>query len=592
MNNNNLDPLRHSAAHLLAAAITQLYPHALPTIGPAIENGFYYDFDNLEISEKDFQKIEQKMHEIVKNWDGFEKIELSNDEALKQWSNNPYKKELVEELISKNEPITNYKSGEFVDLCRGGHVENSKEQLKYFKLLTVAGAYWRGEEKNKMLTRIYGTIFPTKQELDDYLKILEEAKKRDHKKLGRELDLFTFSDKVGPGLALWTPKGTLLRNLLDDYVWKLRKARGYQKVTIPHITKKDLYETSGHWAKFANELFKIKSREGHEFAMKPMNCPHHIQIFAHLPRSYRDMPQRYTETTMCYRDEQTGELSGLSRVRSFTQDDAHVFCTFDQIKQEFNHVWDIIDQFYSSFGFDMRVRLSFHDPNNMKAYLGTEKAWEGAESVITSLAEERKPKYEVFKGIGEAAFYGPKIDFMAKDSLGREWQVATIQLDMNMPERFELTYTNANGEKDRVYMIHAAIMGSIERFLSILIEHYAGVFPLWLSPVQISLLPISDLHVDFIKKYVIPALDKENIRYELDAENKTIGNKIRQSTLQKVPYMIIIGEKEIEKSNIKDQKSKIEDILVSVRTREGKDLGQVNLYEFINTLKDHIEKYE
>jgi threonyl-tRNA synthetase len=549
MNNSNLDNLRHSCAHLLAAAVQVLYPNSKRTIGPAIENGFYFDFDfssyvkasadkgeKFVISEKDFVKIEQKMRELLKKWEGFERIEISKEQAEEEYKDNEYKLELIKEIADKGENLTIYKSGDYSDLCRGGHVDNPKETLRHFKLLSIAGAYWRGNEKNKMLTRIYGTAFETKEELDKYLWQLEEAKRRDHKKLGKELDLFVFSDLVGPGLPLWTPKGTLLRNTLDDFVWKLRREKGYQKVTIPHITKKDLYETSGHWAKFSTELFRITTREKHEFAMKPMNCPHHTQIFASMPRSYRDMPQRYAETTMCYRDEQTGELSGLSRVRAFTQDDAHVFCTLNQIKQEFINVWDIIDTFYSTFGFELRVRLSLHDPNNMKAYLGTQETWERAESIIRAIAQEKQVDY--FEGIGEAAFYGPKIDFMAKDSIGREWQVATIQLDINMPDRFNLTYTNSEGKQERVYMIHAAIMGSIERFLSIFIEHYAGIFPVHFSPIQVSLLSISDKHNSYVEQNIIPMLKEAGIRYAFDDENKTIGNKIRQSTLQKIPYMI------------------------------------------------------
>jgi threonyl-tRNA synthetase len=582
-NNEKLQHLRHSFAHLLAAAVMELYPDAKRTIGPAIETGFYYDFEfKNPISEKDLPKIEQKMRELVKKWHGFERQEVSKDEALKRVGDNEYKKELINEFSKEGQPISFYKSGEFEDLCRGGHFENPKEQMKNFKLLSIAGAYWRGDEKNKMLTRIYGTAFPTKEELEKYLWQLEEAKKRDHKKLGKELDLFTFSDLVGPGLPLWTPKGTILRDLLDGFVWELRKERGYMKVAIPHITKKELYETSGHWTKFANELFKIKSREGHEFAMKPMNCPHHTQIFAHVPRSYKDMPQRYTETTMVYRDEQTGELSGLSRVRSVTQDDAHVFARRSQMKEEFEKVWDIVEKFYGAFGFELRVRLSLHDPKNMSAYLGTPELWAEAEGIIREIAQDKKANY--FEGIGEAAFYGPKVDFMAKDAIGREHQVATIQLDINMPERFNLFCINEKGEEERIVMIHAAIMGSIERFLSVLIEHVAGAFPVWLSPVQVAIMPVADRHLE-IAQQVKSALDAQNVRVELNGDNKTLGSKIREATLQKVPYMVIIGDKEQEKS----KNGKME---VSVRTREGKDLGSLELNNFISQITDQIEQYK
>lgn len=579
-NQNSLDHLRHSFAHLLAAAVMELYPDAKRTIGPPIANGFYYDFEfSSPISEDDLPKIEQKMRELVKSWDGFERHELSVEDALKENEGNEYKKELIHEFAGKGEKISVYQSGKFRDLCRGGHVEHPSKELKHFKLLSVAGAYWRGDEKNKMLTRIYGTAFETKEELEKYLWQREEAKKRDHKKLGKELDLFLFSDLVGPGLPLWTPKGTVLRDLLAGYVEKLRLDRGYQKVTIPHLAKKELYETSGHWTKFANELFRIKTREGHEFAMKPMNCPHHTQIFAHIPRSYKDMPQRYTETTMVYRDEQTGELSGLSRVRSVTQDDAHVFCRPNQLKEELLIVWDIVHRFYETFGFKLKIRLSFHDPENQKAYLGSPETWKKSEGVLEEIAKEQKADY--FVATGEAAFYGPKIDFMATDSLEREWQVATIQLDMNMPERFDLYCIDEQNKQERVVMIHAAIMGSIERFLSILIEHMAGAFPTWLSPVQVAVLPISEKHGEYANK-IGAELKKAGIRYVLDADQRSVGYKIRQSTLQKIPYMIIIGDKEMQ-----NEKGS----MIAVRTREGKDLGTLDLYEFISTVKSQIEKY-
>jgi threonyl-tRNA synthetase len=425
-----------------------------------------------------------------------------------------------------------------------------------------------------MLTRIYGTAFPTKKELDDYLTMLAEAKKRDHKKIGKELGLFTFSDLVGQGLPLWTPKGTLVRDLLNDFVWELRKSRGYERVCIPHIAKRELYEKSGHWAKFSNELFKIKTREGHDFVMKPMNCPHHTQIFNSAPRSYKDMPQRYAETTMVYRDEQSGELSGLSRVRSVTQDDAHVFCRKSQMKEEFIRIWDIVQSFYGVFGFALRVRLSFHDPEKFEAYLGTPELWQEAEEAIESIAKEKKADYHVAQG--EAAFYGPKMDFMTKDSLGREWQVATIQLDVNMPERFDLYCVNEKGEHERIIMLHAAIMGSIERFASVLIEHLAGAFPLWLAPVQVALLPIGEKHADFAHN-IQDMMRAKGIRVVLDTDGRSIGAKIRHQTLQKVPYMGIMGDKEVEGN------------LIAIRTREGKDLGTVNISTFIQQLISDIE---
>lgn len=577
MNNKEyLNNLRHTAAHLLAAAVMQLWPDTKRTIGPSIEDGFYFDFEFCEpISETDLPAIEKKMHDITPTWKGFERHELTPTDAKKEYLENPYKHELIDEFAKEGQTLTFYKSGDYWDLCRGGHVENPAEELKHFKLLSVAGAYWRGNEKNKMLTRIYGTAFPTKEELDAHLEMLKEAKKRDHRKLGTELDLFIFSEMVGPGLPLWTPKGTLVRILLDDFVWTLRRQRGYEKVTIPHITKKELYETSGHWQKFSNELFHMTSREGHEFAMKPMNCPHHMQLYAHLPRSYRDLPQRYCETTICYRDEQTGELHGLSRLRSFTQDDAHVFCRRNQVKDESLKVWDIIDEFYRVFGFELSVRLSLHDPEHFERYLGTPELWQDAENSIRDIVKERG--VEAIEARGEAAFYGPKIDFMAKDSIGRTWQVATIQLDINQPERFDLTCINEQGEKERIVMIHAAIMGSIERFLSILIEHYAGVFPVWLSPVQVAVLPVKTDYNDPAMKYA-EELKLQGIRVSVDDAEETIGNKIRKASGEKIPYQLVFGDKEINSDDL------------MVRIRGQKDQKKLSRSEFLARIKDEIAK--
>lgn len=573
---DKLAELRHSAAHLLAAAVMEIYPDAKPTIGPSIEEGFYYDFEFTNpISDADLPVIEQKMQELVKDWQGFARQEVSADEAREIYKGNPYKLELIEELAKAGETITLYKSGSFVDLCRGGHVDSPQESLKHFKLLSTAGAYWRGDEKNIMLTRIYGTAFFSAEELADFVKQKEEAKLRDHRKLGRELDLFTFSDLVGGGLPLWTPKGTLLRNLLDNYVWQLRQARGYERVTIPHITSRALYETSGHWAKFANDLFKITTREGHEFAMKPMNCPHHTQIYAHLPRSYRDLPQRYAETTMVYRDEQSGELNGLSRVRCITQDDAHVFCRESQLENEMYAIWDIIETFYKACGFpELKLRLSLSDPEHMDKYLGSREQWDKAEEQLRGMAQKRG--VEFFEAVGEAAFYGPKLDFMTKDSLGREWQVATIQADRSMPNSFDLFCTNEAGEKERVVMVHAAIMGSIERFVSILIEHHAGKFPFWLSPVQVKILPITDAQLDYCQSVSQQLIDA-GMRVEIDSRSERLSAKIRDAQMEKVPYMLIIGGKEVESGT------------VSVRDREGQEEKGVKIGECIRRLKG-IEK--
>lgn len=582
MSENNqkeqLAELRHSAAHLLAAAVLELYPKAKLAIGPSIDEGFYYDIDfgKESLGDEQLDSIENKMRQIVSNWSGFTREEVSAEQAKQQFVGNPYKLELIEELENAGEVITLYRSGEFTDLCRGGHVDQPKEQLKFFKLLSVAGAYWRGSEKNPMLTRIYGTAFFSQAELDEFLRIREEARLRDHRKLGKELDLFTFSDLVGAGLPLWTPKGTLLRNLLDNYVWQLRQAKGYQKVTIPHITKKELYETSGHWSKFANDLFRIVTREDHEFAMKPMNCPHHTQIYNHLPRSYRDVPQRYAETTMVYRDEQTGELNGLSRVRCITQDDAHVFCRENQLKEEMFAIWDIIEQFYLACGFPkLNLRLSLSDPDQMDKYLGSREQWDMAEEQLRSFAKERGAEF--VEAVGEAAFYGPKLDFITKDSLGREWQVATIQADRNMPERFDLFCINEAGEKERVVMVHAAIMGSIERFVSILIEHHAGKFPFWLAPVQVKILPITDGQIEYAQQ-VMQQLMEAGLRVEIDERSERLNAKIRDAQLQKVPYMFVVGGKEAESQS------------VAVRSRDAGDLGVQTIAESIDKLLQETAK--
>ncbi len=572
---------RHSLAHLLAAGVLELYPDTKLGIGPVIDNGFYYDLAlSKPLSPDDLPKLQKLMEKQIKAGLAFERQEMSFDEAREffQKLNQPFKVELINDLEAAGE-VTNvslYKTGEFIDLCRGGHVENTSEiAIGSFVLDKIAGAYWRGNENNPMMTRIYGLAFSTPEELQEYLKMREEAEARDHKKLGPELDLFVFSDLVGSGLPLWTPKGTLVRNQLDDFVWELRKSAGYEKVEIPHITKKDLYEKSGHWDKFKDELFRITTREGHEFAMKPMNCPHHTQIYDRKRHSYRELPQRYCNTTTCYRDEQSGELSGLSRVRAFAQDDAHVFARMSQVKDEIEKIWDIVEKFYSKFGFSMRVRLSLRDPKQADKYLGEGDKWESAQNSLREIAKGRSA--DTFEGMGEAAFYGPKVDFMAKDSLGREWQLATIQLDFNQPERFDLFCINEEGAQERIVMIHAAIMGSLERFMSILIEHTAGQLPIWLSPVQAIVIPVSNNQNDYAAS-VVKNLSEAvaGLRIELDDRSESMGKRIREAAKQKVPYILVVGDKEIESNS------------VAVRGRNETDLGTIKVADFANQLVAEI----
>lgn len=568
---------RHTLAHLLAQAVKERHPFAKLTLGPAIDNGFYYDIDfgDTKISEEELIDFEKLMKKNLSNWTEFFHQEVSKDEAIGIFKDNKYKAELINEISERGEKITLYTCGDFTDLCRGGHSENPSKEIdtNSFMLDRVAGAYWRGDEKNKMLTRIYGLAFDTKENLDAYLKMREDAKERDHKKLGRELDLFTFSDLIGPGLPLWTPKGTLVRDLLDGFVWELRKKAGYERVDIPHITKKDLYEKSGHWEKFKDDLFKINTREGHEFAMKPMNCPHHTQIYARKQWSYREIPQRYASTTKVYRDEQSGELAGLSRVRSITQDDAHVFCQMKDVKNEMNKIYEIIKTFYSVFGFTLIPRLSLHDPLNMKAYLGTAETWQKTESELRNLIKENGDN--PIEAVGEAAFYGPKIDFVAKDAIGRDWQVATIQLDMSMPESFDLFCINEKGEKERIVMIHAAIMGSIERFMSILIEHTAGKFPAWLSPTQVAVIPVKESHEEEAKK-IFDILQENFVRVEKISGNESLGKRIHQAKKYNTPYLVIIGDKEKENGTL------------TIETHTEEKLS-MNIKEFLDKIKDEIK---
>ena len=582
MTNEQLYAMRHSLAHITAQAVQHLWPEAKFGVGPVVENGFYYDIDlgDVKISEADFKKIEKEMRTIINKDYPFERSEKPIDDAL-VWAKErkqPYKVELLNDLKREGTTLASeldsammgvelpagvtgvtrpqvqsvvdvsfYTDGDFTDLCRGPHAE-STGKVGAFKLMRVAGAYWRGKETNPQMQRLYGVAFATKEELDQHLTMLEEAKKRDHRKLGQELDLFTFSPLVGGGLPLFTPRGTILREVLAAYSNELRESYGFQKVWTPHITKIDLYKTSGHWDKFGDELFLVQSQEtSDEFALKPMNCPHHTQIYASQPRSYRDLPVRYCETTTDYRDEKTGELGGLSRVRALTQDDSHAFCRPDQIQQEINQLLSAAHDLYASLGLKLRVRLSYRDDSD--GYLGDAELWLSAQAQLKDAVTSNDLEY--FEVDGEAAFYGPKIDFMATDAIGREHQVATVQLDFVQPGRFGLEYTNDQGGKETPVMIHCALLGSIERFLSVYIEHTAGKFPLWLAPEQLRIIQVkdSDEVVAFVAKLKEQARDK-GVRYFVDGSNESVGKKIRNSELWKIPYTLVIGEKEVAEGKL------------------------------------------
>lgn len=569
--NPNLHAMRHSLAHIMATAITHLWPEVKLGVGPVVENGFYYDVDlgQKQLSDDDFKNIEAEMRKVIGQNQPFEHFTKPIDEAI-VWAKEakqPYKEELLNDLKrsgttvakdlgaeelgtiaegeSKVDEVSFFRNGDFTDLCRGPHVE-STGKVGAFKLMRVSGAYWRGKDTNAQMQRVYGVAFANKDELTNHLQMLEEAKKRDHRKLGQDLDLFVFSSLVGPGLPLWTPRGTVLRRELDKYVQELRDQAGFQEVTIPHITKKDLYEKSGHWAKFKDELFKIQTREGHEYAMKPMNCPHHTQIYASKPRSYRDLPIRYRDTTMVYRDEQSGELGGLSRVLCITQDDAHVFCRLSQAKAEVLQLWDIIAQFYEAVGIPLRLRLSLHDPAKRESYMGSDEQWQQVEQSLRDIAKERVGD-DFVEAIGDAAFYGPKLDFLGRDALGREHQVGTVQIDFGQPEGFDLTCTNESGEGERIVMVHCAVMGSLERFLSIYIEHTAGRFPVWVAPEQIRIITLNQDQtiIDFANTMADQAR-KLHVRVTVDADNESVGKKIRKAELMKIPYTVVIGPKEVE----------------------------------------------
>jgi len=579
------DAFWHSSAHLMAEALESLYPGMKFGIGPSIENGFYYDVDIADgkvITDADFPKIEAKVMELAQQKNNFTRTEVSKKDALEFFTKkgDEYKTELISDL--EDGTITLYKQGNFTDLCRGPHLPNT-EPIKAFKVLSVAGAYWRGDEKRKQLTRVYRITFPKQKMLEEYLVLLEEAKKRDHRKIGKELELFTFSQRVGPGLPLWLPKGAMLRERLENFLKKIQKRYGYQQVITPHIGLKDLYVTSGHYAKYGKDSFQPihTPTEGEEFLLKPMNCPHHCEIYKSSQHSYKDLPVRYAEFGTVYRYEQSGELHGLTRVRGFTQDDAHIFCTPDQLKDEFKKVMDIIFIIFSALDFkDYIAQVSLRDPNDHTKYIGTDENWEKAETAILEAVKEKDLNYVV--EYGEAAFYGPKLDFMVRDAIGRKWQLGTIQVDYNLPDRFELEYIGADNQKHRPVMIHRAPFGSMERFVAVLIEHTAGKFPLWLTPDQVVIMPISEKFNDYAKK-VLNFLNNYDIRTLIDDRNEKIGKKIRDNELKRIPYLLVVGEKEVENNTI------------SVRKQGVGDLGTQSLDEFVefinNEIKAQTEKF-
>lgn len=568
----------HTSSHLLAEALEALYPGIKFGIGPAIDNGFYYDVDSpVAITEADLEKIEQKMVELSRNKEALVRTEVSKADALKTFTEkgDQYKVELITDL--EDGTISFYTNGAFTDLCRGPHIPNTG-YIKAIKLTSIAGAYWRGNEKNKMLTRIYGVSFPKKSMLDEHLALLEEAKKRDHRKLGKDLELFMFSQRVGQGLPMWLPKGAELRDRLERFLRQIQKDYGYQQVITPHIGNKDLYVTSGHYAKYGKDSFQPIHTpfEGEEYLLKPMNCPHHCEIYRSKPRSYKDLPVRLAEFGTVYRYEQSGELHGLTRVRSFTQDDAHLFVRPDQLLEEFEKVIDIVLYIFRTLKFDnYTAQISLRDPNNREKYIGSDENWEKAEAAIIKACEEKGLKTTV--ELGEAAFYGPKLDFMVKDALGRSWQLGTIQVDYNLPERFDLTYKGSDDKLHRPIMIHRAPFGSMERFVAVLLEHTAGKFPLWLTPDQVVVLPISEKYNDYANE-VARQLGKADIRAQVDDRNEKIGRKIRDNELKRIPYLLIVGEKEAE------------ELKVSVRAQGDGDKGQMTIVEFIDFMRDLVAK--
>ena len=577
--NGGKSTMWHSSAHIMAEAIEALYPGTKLAIGPPIENGFYYDIDlgDHKITDEDLPAIEKKMKDLASQKSTFDRKEVSKADALKYFTekDDEYKLELIEGL--EDGSITFYTQGNFTDLCRGPHIPHTGF-IKAIKLTSIAGAYWRGDENRQQLTRIYGITFPKQKELTEYLEMLEEAKKRDHRKIGKEMELFTFSQKVGAGLPLWLPKGAALRERLENFLKTAQRKAGYLPVITPHIGHKDLYVTSGHYAKYGEDSFKpiMTPHEGEEFLLKPMNCPHHCEIFKSSPKSYKDLPVRYAEFGTVYRYEQSGELHGLTRVRGFTQDDAHLFCTPEQVKEEFKNVIDLVLYIFKTLDFEnFRAQVSLRDPNKPEKYIGSDENWTKAEAAIIEAVEEKG--LDTVIEYGEAAFYGPKLDFMVRDALNREWQLGTIQVDYNLPERFELEYVGADNEKHRPVMIHRAPFGSMERFVAVLIEHCGGKFPLWLATDQIAVLPVSEKYNDYAEK-VLKYLNNYDIRGFVDKRNEKVGKKIRDNEVDKIPFMLIVGEKEEENNE------------VSVRKQAEGDLGTMSMEKFAEHIGEEIDK--
>ena len=572
MNTEKLDILRHSTAHLLAAAVKNLYPEAKNTIGPAITDGFYYDFDfgSFKISEDDLPKIEEEMHRIINSWKSFDRYEVTNNEALVEFSNNEYKKELINEFASDGQTLTIYQSGEFRDLCRGGHVSNPAEEIKFFKLRSVAGAYWRGSEKNKMLTRIYGTAFESQEALDEFIKQKEEAEKRNHKKLGKELELFMFHE-TAPGLAYFLPKGVKVYNELVNYWREEHENYNYQEIFSPLLNKRELYETSGHWEHYQENMFLSQTKEDETYALKPMNCPNAMVVFGSRTRSYKELPLKLGDTDALHRFELSGTLNGLLRIREFRQDDAHIFIAEDQIKDSFRELFEITEKFYSVFGLEYRFRLG----TRPESFMGDPNLWDIAEKELEEILKESGKEYFILEGDG--AFYGPKIDILMKDSLGRDWQMGTIQLDFQLPRRFNLKYSDKDGSEKTPVVIHRVIYGSFERFIGIITEHFAGAFPLWLSPVQVKIIPVSEKFEDYAKE-LNKQLKSAKIRTEIDLRNETLGARVRDAQNEKVPYMLIVGQKEVEKNS------------VTLRKRNSREMTEYQAAEFIKFASEKIKE--